>query len=158
MNNLTTLLLATWQTIYMTVISGSLSIVVGLLCGIGLFVTSEDQFLHQTFFNRIFSTIINILRSVPFIILMISIIPLTRLLVGTSIGTNAALVPLTLAAIPFFARISESSFNEIPKGLIEAAIAMGANYRHIIFKVLIPEAAPSLIRGASLTLISLIGN
>jgi D-methionine transport system permease protein len=157
MDNLTTLLLATWQTVYMTIISGGLSIALGLFCGIALFVTSRDQLLHQTFLHRIFSTIINILRSVPFIILMISIIPLTRLLIGTSIGTNAAIVPLTLAATPFFARLSENSFNEIPKGLIEAAISMGANYRHIIFKVLIPEAAPSLIRGASLTLISLIG-
>jgi len=159
MNNLTVapLLLATAQTLYMVIISGVLSIALGLFCGLGLFISSNGQFLQSPILNRISSTLINILRSIPFIILMISIIPLTRLLVGTSIGTNAAIVPLTIAAIPFFARVSESVFCEIPKGLIEAAFAMGAHGRQIIFKILIPEALPGLIRGASLTLISLIG-
>ena len=151
------LLLATGQTLYMVIISGVLSIVLGLFCGLGLFMTSTGQFLQSPVLNRVSGTLINILRSVPFIILMISIIPLTRLLVGTSIGTNAAIVPLTLAAIPFFARVAESALREIPKGLIEAAFAMGAHYRQIIFKVLIPEALPGLIRGASLTVISLVG-
>jgi D-methionine transport system substrate-binding protein len=159
MNNIawSPLLLATGQTLYMVVISGMLSIVLGLFCGITLFITSPGQFFHAPIVNRISATLINIVRSVPFIILMISIIPLTRLLVGTSIGTNAALVPLTLAAIPFFARVSESALQEVPKGLIEAAFAMGAHTHQIIFKVLIPESLPALIRGASLTIISLIG-
>lgn len=159
MNNITwaPLLLATGQTFYMVVISGVFSIVLGLFCGVALFLTSNGQFLQSPTLNRISGAIINILRSIPFIILMISIIPLTRLLVGTSIGTNAAIVPLTIAAIPFFARVAESVFREVPKGLIEAALAMGAQYRQIVFKVLIPESLPGLIRGASLTLISLIG-
>lgn len=159
MNSMTfaPLLLATGQTLYMIIISGALSIVFGLFCGLGLFMTSTGQFLQSPLLNGISSALINILRSIPFIILMISIIPLTRLLVGTSIGTNAAIVPLTLAAIPFFARVAESAFREIPSGLIEAAFAMGAQVRQIIFKILIPEALPGLIRGASLTLISLIG-
>lgn len=159
MNNivLTPLLLATAQTLYMVVIAGGLSIFFGLFCGVALFLTSAGQFLQSPLINRISGAVINILRSIPFIILMISIIPLTRLLVGTSIGTYAAIVPLTVAAIPFFARVTESALREVPAGLIEAAQAMGAHTRQIIIKVLIPESLPGLIRGASLTLISLIG-
>lgn len=151
------LVIATWQTIYMVFISSFLSIFFGLICGTLLFTTSPKQFLANAGFNRIFGLIINIARSVPFIILLISIIPLTRLLVGTSIGTNAAIVPLTIAAIPFFARITESALKEVQKGLIEAAHAMGANHWQIIYKVLLPEALPGLIRGATLTIIGLIG-
>jgi D-methionine transport system substrate-binding protein len=138
---------AAWETIYIVFISSSLSVIGGLGIGILLFLTK----------SRILNFIVNGARSIPFIILMISILPLTRLLAGTTIGTNAAIVPLTLAAIPFFARICESAFSEVPHGLIEAAYSFGATTNQLIHKVLIPESLPSLIRGITLTVISLIG-
>ena len=144
---LTDLFTATWQTVYMVSISGFISIILGLFLGVVLY------FKHY----KSLGFIINITRSVPFIILMIAIIPLTRLLVGTSIGTNAAIVPLTFAAIPFFARIAESAFAEVNHGLIEAGLSMGANTWQLVNKVLIPEALPSLIKGGTLTIIGLIG-
>ncbi len=151
------LLTATWQTIYMVFISGFTSILAGLCCGVFLFLTSKNQLLENEYFNKSFGFVINVTRSVPFIILLISIIPLTRLIVGTSIGTNAAIVPLTIGAIPFFARVTESAIAEVPKGLIEAANALGATTWQIVYKVLLPEALPALIKGATLTIISLIG-
>ena len=107
--------------------------------------------------NQTLGAIINAARSTPFIILMVAIIPFTRLIVGTSIGTNAAIVPLTIAAAPFVARIVESALKEVDAGLIEAAQAMGASPSQIILKVLIPEAMPSIVLGLTLTVISLIG-
>lgn len=159
MNNIAiiSLTLATWQTIYMVFVASFLSIFFGLWCGVGLFVTNHGQILENASFNRIFGSVINSIRSLPFIILLISIVPFTRLIVGTSIGTNAAIVPLIIAAIPFFARITETSLNSVGKSLIETALAMGANYWQIIYKVLIPEALPNLIRGATITIISIIG-
>lgn len=159
MNNLTLipLSIATWQTIYMVFISSFVSIVLGLAGGILLFVTDDGQLLANKHINHVLGSVVNITRSVPFIILLISIIPLTRLIVGTSIGINAAVVPLTIAAIPFFARVVESAVAEVSAGLIEAAIALGATPWQIIYKVLIPEALPSLIKGATLTIIALIG-
>lgn len=159
MNNLAfiSLLQATWQTIYMVFISSFLSILIGLWCGVGLFVTQKKQILENLHFNRVFGGIINTIRSLPFIILLISIIPLTRVIVGTTIGTNAAIVPLIIAAIPFFARITENALNEIGNDLIETSLAIGATNWQIIYKILLPEALPGLIRGATLTIISLIG-
>lgn len=159
MNNLalTPLFQATWETLYMVFVSSFLSIAIGLCCGVALFVTKKGQILERVPCNRIFGGIINTIRSLPFIILLISIIPLTRLIVGTSIGTNAAIVPLVIAAIPFFARITENALNEVGNNLIETALAMGATNWQIIYKILIPEARPSLIRGATLTTIGLIG-
>lgn len=159
MSNLaiTPLILATWQTIYMVFIAGFLSILFGLGSGIGLFVTNKAQILEHIIFYRIFGFVVNTARSIPFIILLISIIPLTRLIVGTSIGTNAAIIPLTIAAIPFFARITENALKEVNVGLLEAANAMGATNWQIIYKVLISEALPNLVRGATLTIIGLIG-
>ncbi len=151
------LLQATWQTIYMVFIASFISIFCGLAVGTLLFSTNNNQDLENKTLNRILGFIVNVTRSVPFIILLISIIPLTRLIVGTSIGINAALVPLTIAAIPFFARICEAAFSEVAPGLIEAAHAMGANSWQIISKVLIPESLPALIKGATLTVIGLIG-
>lgn len=151
------LIKATWETIYMVFISGFISIFFGLLLGSFIFITAKKQSLESNIVQRALSAIVNVTRSIPFIILMISIIPLTRLLVGTTIGTNAAIVPLTIAAIPFFARVCENALSEVPNGLIEAAHAMGANTSQILFKVLLPEALPGLIRGATLTLIGLIG-
>lgn len=150
------LVLATWQTIYMVFIACFLSTLAGLALGSFLFLTRSDQALAQPFIYRALSFIINVTRSIPFIILMISIIPLTRLVIGTSIGTNAAIMPLTIAAVAFYARICESALLEVPQGLIEAAQAMGASTWQTMTKVLIPESMPSLIRGATLTIIALI--
>jgi D-methionine transport system permease protein len=159
MNNLaaTPLIIATWQTIYMVCAASFFSICFGLCCGVGLFVSNQGQILENKIFNRIFGLIVNTARSIPFIILLISIIPLTRLIVGTSIGTNAAIVPLTIAAIPFFARVVESALKELSASLVETAHAMGATNWQIIYKVLLPEALPNIVRGATLTIIGLIG-
>ncbi len=151
------LLEATWQTIYMVFLSSFFSILLGLALGVVLFQTRRGELWANLSINRIVGFIANVVRSVPFIILMITLIPLTRLLVGSSIGTNAAIVSLTIAAMPFYARIAESSLQEVPKSLVETAVSMGASTWQIIYKVLIPEALPGLIKGATLTVISLIG-
>ncbi len=151
------LLKATLETIYMVSVAGFVSIFFGLMVGCSAFITGKKQALENKWLHRLLSSVINVTRSVPFIILMISIIPFTRLLVGTTIGTNAAIVPLAIAAIPFFARITENSLSEVSYGLIEAAQAMGASNWQIVTKVLLPESLPSLIRGVTLTLIGLIG-
>lgn len=148
---------ATSETLYMVFIASFISMLSGLVVGCLAFFTANKQALENSFLHQILNFIINVTRSVPFIILMITLIPLTRLLVGTTIGTNAAIVPLTIAAIPFFARVCENALKEIPHGLIEAAHAMGASNWQIITKVLIPESKPALIRGGTLTIISLIG-
>ncbi len=151
------LLEATWQTIYMVFIASFISIVGGIFVGIALFITQRKQNLDNRCVNQSLGVIVNVVRSIPFIILLIALIPLTRLLVGTSIGTNAAIVPLAIAGIPFFARICESALSEVSYGLIEAAHAMGASNWQLIYKVLIPESLPSLIKGSTLTIIGLIG-
>lgn len=151
------LLKATWETIYMVFIASFISILCGLVLGVFLFICKQRQTRVNFILHRVLGFIINATRSVPFIILMIAIIPLTRLLVGTTIGTNAAIVPLALAAIPFYARICENALTEVPEGLLEAAQAMGASTWHSVCKVLLPESAPALIRGATLTVIGLIG-
>ena len=151
------LLQATWETIYMVFISSALGILGGSLLGILLFVTQEPQFSKNKFVHQSVGTVVNLVRSIPFIILLISIVPLTRLIVGTSIGTNAAIVPLVLAAIPFYARICEAALSSVPKGLIEVGHAMGASQRQIITKILLPESSTSLVKGAALTIIGLVG-
>lgn len=154
---LSSLLKASWETVYMVFISSFLSIFIGLMLGTFLFITKKNQALENNWLNCSLGFLVNVTRSLPFIILMIGVIPLTRLLVGTTIGTNAAIVPLTIAAIPFFARVCESALEEVPAGLIETAKAMGASTRQLITKILIPESLPSLIRGGTLTIIGLIG-
>ena len=154
---LSALLEATWQTIYMVFISSFFSILLGLAVGVILFATRSGELLENKPINAVLGVIVNITRSVPYIIFMIAIIPLTRLIVGTSIGINAAIVPLTLAAIPFYARIAESAISEVSRGLVDAAQSLGASPWQIIFKVWIPEALPALINGGTLTIISLIG-
>jgi D-methionine transport system permease protein len=134
-----------------------LSIVVGGLLGLLLYLTSSELFFKNKFINNVTCIIINIVRSLPFVILLVLLIPFTKQLVGTSIGPKAAAVPLTIASIAFFARISEGAFNEIDKGVLEAAIASGAKLQLILTDVLIVEALPSLIRGITVTLVSLIG-
>ena len=148
---------ATWDTLVMVLFSGSLSFLIGIPLGILLFLTREGKFLENFWVNKVLSFITNIGRSVPFIILMVAIIPFTRLITGTSIGTAASVVPLTVSAIPFVARIAEGAIAEVSSGLIEAAQAMGATPLQIIWKVLLPEALPSLIHGATLTLVTLVG-
>jgi D-methionine transport system permease protein len=150
-------LLATWESIYMVVISTFLSYLVGLPLGVILVATSEGHIMENKSVNNVLGSIVNAVRSIPFIIFLILIIPLTRLIVGTPIGTIASIVPLTLAAIPFVARLVETSLKEIEWGLIEAALSMGANAWQVITKVLLPEAMPSLSLGVAITTINLVG-
>ncbi|PCI40195.1 MAG: metal ABC transporter substrate-binding protein [Thiotrichales bacterium] len=148
---------ATWQTIYMVFISSFLSIFLGLGLGVVLFITAQGQMLQNRMVNKTLGGIVNVGRSIPFIILMVSLIPITKFIVGSSIGINAAIVPLTITAIPFFARIAESGLFEISQELVDAAISMGASSMQVIYKVVLPETFPSLARGATLTVIDLIG-
>jgi D-methionine transport system permease protein len=147
----------TWETIVMTFVSGFFGFALGLPTGILLFLTRKNQILEQAFLNRTLSVLVNIFRSIPFIILIVWMIPFTRALVGTSIGVSAALVPLSIGAAPFIARLVENSLLGLPSGLIEAARALGATPFQIVYKVLLPEALPSLINAASITLITLVG-
>ena len=151
------LLEATLATIYMVILASVIATAVGLPFGVLLYITRKDNILERPYLHKLLAGLVNITRSIPFIILMIAVIPFTRLLVGSSIGTNAAIVPLSLAAIPFVARVVEAALLETSKGLIEAATAMGATPGQIIRKVLLPEAFPSIINGLTLTVISLIG-
>ncbi|MEA4924567.1 MAG: methionine ABC transporter permease [Syntrophomonadaceae bacterium] len=148
---------ATWETLYMVAIATSLSYVCGLPLGVILVTTEEGHILENKGVNRILGSIINAVRSIPFIIFLILVIPFTRLVVGTSIGTIASMVPLTLAAVPFVARLVETSLKEIEWGLVEAALSMGANAWQVITKVLIPEALPSITLGIAITTINLVG-
>ena len=146
-----------WETCYMVLASTALATIVGVPLGVILTVTRKDHILPNAAINNILGAIVNALRSTPFIILMVAIIPLTRIIVGSSIGTTAAIVPLTISAAPFIARIIESSLLEIDPGVIEAAQAMGASPMQIINKVLLPEALHSIVLGVTLAIISLIG-
>jgi D-methionine transport system permease protein len=146
-----------WETIIMTLVSGFFGFLIGLPTGVLLFLTRKGQVLENRFVNRTISILVNIFRSIPFLILIVWMIPFTRVLVGTSIGMVAALVPLSTGAAPFVARMVENSLLEVPGGLIEAARAMGATPLQIVLKVLIPEALPSLVNSASITLIALVG-
>jgi D-methionine transport system permease protein len=147
----------TWETVYMTFLSGFFGFVLGLPVGIMLFLTRKGQLLENTIYHRGLSILVNIFRAIPFIILIVWMIPFTRILAGTSIGVNAALVPLSVGAAPFIARLVENSLIEVPQGLIETARALGASPLQIIRKVLLPEALPSLINNATITLITLVG-
>lgn len=151
---------ATWQTVVMVFLSTIFSMVLGLPIGVLLHVTSSEEqggiIPHPVFYN-VLSRIVNILRSFPFIILMIVLMPLSRLIIGTSIGTMATVIPLSIAAAPFVARIIESALKEVDPGVVQAAKAMGSTNWQIILKVLIPEAMPSLVSGVTLTIINLIG-
>lgn len=146
-----------WETIAMTFISGFFGFVLGLPMGIFLFVTRKGQIRENVALNSALSFIVNIFRAIPFIILIVWMIPFTRMIVGTSIGVWAALVPLSISAAPFIARMVENSLLEVPNGLIEASRAMGATPFQIIRKVLLPEALPSIINSATITLITLVG-
>ncbi|WP_073507700.1 methionine ABC transporter permease [Streptobacillus notomytis] len=145
------------ETIYMIFISISIASIIGLPLGILLSITREGSISENRTLNKILDLIIvNITRSIPFVILIVLLIPLSRLIVGKSYGTTAFIIPLSIGTAPFVARIIENSLNEVSYGLIEAAISMGATNKDIVFKVLIPEAIPSIINGLTLTLISLV--
>ena len=148
---------STLETLYMVFFSTIFSMVIGFPIGILLVVTKEGNILERPTLNKVLEICINTLRSFPFIILMICVFPLSRIIVGTTIGVNAAIVPLSISAAPFVARMVEGALNEIDKGLIEASSSMGASNFTIIFKVMIPETLPHLIHGLTVTVISLIG-
>lgn len=145
------------QTVYMVAISTLIAALIGIPLGVTLVATSKGHILEKPAFNKTLGSIVNATRSVPFIILMVAIIPFTRIIAGTSIGTNAAIVPLSIAAIPFVGRIIESALKEVDNGLIEAAQSLGASPLQIIMKVLLPEAMSGIILGLTITIINLIG-
>ena len=146
------------ETVFMTFYSTIFSVILGFILAVILTISAEDGLRPNKIIYKVLDVIINILRSFPFIILMVFIIPLTRAIVGTSIGKEAAIVPLTFAAAPFVARIIESSLREVDKGVIEAAKSFGASDFQIIFKVMLKEAVPSIVSGLTLTIISIIGS
>lgn len=145
------------ETLVMVGISGFIGATFGIPLGVVLILTDKGGILQNVGLNRVLGLVVNAARSTPFIILMVAVIPFTRLVVGTSIGTAAAVVPLTIAAIPFIARLVETALREVPAGLIEAAEAMGATPLQIVVKVLLPEALPGIVAGLTITLVSLIG-
>ncbi|NKJ33651.1 methionine ABC transporter permease [Rhizobium sp. SG570] len=146
-----------WETVWMTGASGLISLIIGLPLGLALVVTSRGGIAEQLAVNGVLAALVNGFRAVPFVILLIALIPLTRLIVGTALGTTAAIVPLTIAAIPYYARIAEVSLREVDRGLIDAVRAMGGNRWTIIREVLVPEAMPGIVAGFTVTLVTLIG-
>ena len=145
------------ETFYMVAVATVIGGIIGIPLGITLVTTSKGHILENRFVNQILGTIVNIIRSIPFIILMVAIIPLTRLIADTSIGTTAACVPLTIVAIPFLSRLVETSIRDVDFGLVEAAESMGATPFQIIRKVLIPEALPTIINNITVLIVNLIG-
>ena len=148
---------ATLQTLYMVAVSTVLGTLFGLPLGVFLATSQRGELLSAPWLNKVLGLIVNAARSVPFIILVVAIIPFTRMIAGTSIGTTAAIVPLTIAAVPFIARLVENAIREVDAGLIEAARAMGATPMQIITKVLVREARPGIALGLTLAVVSLIG-
>ncbi|KWV41941.1 MULTISPECIES: methionine ABC transporter permease [Rhizobium] len=148
---------ALMQTLQMVLVAGIVGSIIGLPIGVFLATSGKGELFPAPKTNRVLGLVVNAARSTPFIILVVAIVPLTRLLTGTSIGTWAAIVPLTIATIPFFARLVESAIREVDKGLIEAARAMGATPSQIVYKVLLPEARPSILMALTMTIVSLIG-
>lgn len=146
-----------WETLLMVGISGLAGSVIGIPLGVLLRLTDRGGVLQNAGINRVVGGVVNAVRSTPFIILLVAIIPFTRLIAGSSIGTAAAVVPLTIAAAPFIARLVEASLREVDHGLVEAAQAMGASTWQIVFKVLLPEALPGIVAGFTITLVSLTG-
>lgn len=144
------------ETLYMVFVSTALALLIGLPVAVIMVLTREDGLSENRFIYRILDGIVNVLRSFPFVILILVVFPLSRFIVGKAIGTTAAIVPLTVAAAPFVARLMESTFLEVDKGLIEAAKAMGSTNSQIVWKVLIPEAMPSIVHGVTMTLINVV--
>ncbi|KAA8730617.1 ABC transporter permease [Ewingella americana] len=148
---------ATGETLYMVALATIFTLLVGLPLGVLLFITRRQGLTPSPKLSAVLGTIVNIGRSLPFVVLLIALIPLTRWVVGTTLGSTAAVVPITLGAIPFFARIVENALDEVDKGRIEAIQAMGGGLRYVIFTVLLPEALPALLAGVTLTIVMLIG-
>lgn len=145
------------ETVYMVAVSMLIATLIGVPLGVLLHTTAKNQILECLAFNRSLGAVVNAVRSIPFVILMVAIIPLTRLLVGSSIGTTAAMVPLVLASVPFIGRQVETSLREIPEGIVEAAQAMGATPFQIVTKVMLPEAMPNIVAQLTTVVISLVG-
>ena len=146
-----------WETVYMTVGATVLSYIVGLPLGLILAATAADGVRPNHGVNLVLGAIVNVLRSVPFLILLYTVIPVTRFIVGTAIGTKATIVPLFISAFPFVARLVESSAREVDRGVVEASLSMGASVGQVIRKVILPEALPSLINGAAIATTTILG-
>jgi D-methionine transport system permease protein len=151
------LISGTWETLYMTLVSTLISYVIGIPVGVILYVTSSGGILRNRAVNLIVGFVVNVLRSVPFLILLVAILPFTRAVVGTTIGSTATIVPLVVAAAPYVARMVESSLKEVNSGVIEAARAMGSSPWQMITRVFLPEARPSLLVGATISLATILG-
>lgn len=147
----------TLDTLYMVSLAALFTVIIGLPLGVLLFLTRRDGVLPAPKLNQIIGSVVNVGRSLPFIVLLIALIPFTRLIIGTTLGSTAAVVPITIGAFPFFARVVENALDEVDKGRIEAILSMGGNVWHIIGKVLLPEALPALLAGITLTVVMLIG-
>lgn len=145
------------ETVYMVAVSMIIATIIGVPVGVLLHVTTKGQILENPILNKVLSSIINAVRSIPFIILLVAIIPFTRLVVGSSIGTTAAMVPLVIASIPFIGRQVETSLREVPEGIVEAAQSMGATPMQIISRVLLPEAMPNIVAQLTTVVIALVG-
>lgn len=145
------------ETVYMVAVSMIIATIIGVPVGVLLHVTTKGQILESPILNKVLSSIINAVRSIPFIILLVAIIPFTRLVVGSSIGTTAAMVPLVIASIPFIGRQVETSLREVPEGIVEAAQSMGATPMQIISRVLLPEAMPNIVAQLTTVVIALVG-
>lgn len=151
------LLPALWETIFMVLVSTALAVIIGFWPAIVMIVTDKNGLRPNEKVYKILDVIVNVLRSFPFIVLMVILIPFTRLIVGKSIGTVAAIVPLTIGSAPFVTRLIESALKEVDNGVVEAAKSFGASTSQIIFKVMLPEALPSIVSGITLTVISVVG-
>lgn len=146
-----------WETVYMTLLSSLFAYVIGLPLGVILAVTDENGVKPNKWINSILGVIVNVFRSIPFLILMVAMLPVAKFIVGTSLGNKAMIVMLVIAAAPYIARMVESSLKEIDSGVIEASKSMGSNTFQIIFKVLLPEAKPALIVGAVISTVTVLG-
>ncbi|MFL6612891.1 metal ABC transporter permease [Pantoea agglomerans] len=151
------LLNATGETLYMVLLAALFTVAIGLPVGVLLFLTRPKGILPNRVISLLLNTLVNTGRALPFVVLLIALIPFTRLLVGTTLGSTAAIVPITLGAFPFFARIVENALDEVDRGRIEAVVSMGGTLWHIVSRVLLPEALPALVAGVTLTIVMLIG-
>lgn len=151
------LLNATGETLYMVLLAALFTVAIGLPVGVLLFLTRPKGILPNRAISLLLNTLVNTGRALPFVVLLIALIPFTRLLVGTTLGSTAAIVPITLGAFPFFARIVENALDEVDRGRIEAVESMGGTLWHIVSRVLLPEALPALVAGVTLTIVMLIG-
>ncbi len=151
------LLEGTLDTLYMVGLAALFTVLIGLPLGVLLFLSRRDGVLPSPRLNQILGAVINIGRSLPFIVLLIALIPFTRIIIGTTLGSTAAVVPITIGAFPFFARVVENALDEVDIGRIEAILSMGGNAWHVVSKVLLPEALPAVLAGITLTVVMLIG-